>query len=150
MPRLPGRLKDRASIYLDAYPELAYSGRVDRIWPTANRQKATIEVRIKFDQPDGQLRPEMGVRVVFGTQPAVTDGVAAEPAILVPEEAIVEVDGQRGVFVLARDTARFQELLLGESRSGRVTVHGGLRIGERIVLNPPPRLQSGDRVRIQN
>ncbi len=136
-----------ASIYLDAYPEMAYTGHVDRIWPTANRQKATIEVRIKFDHPDGRLRPEMGVRVVFGAQSLVD--ADSGPAILIPQEAIVQLDGQQGVFVLERDTVKFREVDFGESRSGRVTVRLGLRVGERIVVDPPLSLQSGDRVRIQ-
>jgi multidrug resistance efflux pump len=54
-----------ASIYLDAFPEKAYAARVDRIWPTANRTKATVEVRVAFLERDERLRPEMGVRVVF-------------------------------------------------------------------------------------
>ena len=54
-----------ARVFLDAHPEKPYSGRVDRIWPTANRTKATVEVRIVFEERDDRLRPEMGVRVVF-------------------------------------------------------------------------------------
>ncbi|MCA9001611.1 MAG: HlyD family secretion protein, partial [Planctomycetes bacterium] len=62
-----------AVLYLDAFPDVALAGRVDRIWPTANRQKATVEVRVTFDELDARVRPEMGLRVVFSTgekQPA--------------------------------------------------------------------------------
>ncbi|MBK7644823.1 MAG: ATP-binding cassette domain-containing protein [Planctomycetes bacterium] len=55
-----------AKIWLDAYPDKAYAGRVDRIWPTANRSKATVEVRIVFEERDDRLRPEMGVRMDAG------------------------------------------------------------------------------------
>ena len=137
-----------ASIYLDAYPEITYTGHVDRIWPTANRQKGTIEVRIRFDHPDGRLRPEMGVRVVFGELGSGTEG-DSDPVILIPEDAVVEIDGRTGVFFLERDVVRFREVDLGESRSGRITVSAGLQPGQNIVANPPLSLQPGDRVRIQ-
>ncbi len=143
------RPQGRASIFLDAHPETAYAGRIDRIWPTANRQKATIEVRVAFEAPDERLRPEMGVRVVFEpeeaeaqTQPAVLSG------LVVPESTLVQLDGRWGVFRLDRDLARFQVLELGERRSGRVLVRGGLASGDRIVLDPPPELGDGERVRV--
>lgn len=137
-----------ATIYLDGYPEQAFSGRVDRIWPTANRQKATIEVRIIFDQLDKRMRPEMGVRVVFSSQGA-REALACEPAILVPQEAVVETQEASGVFVLERDVARFQQVELGGFRTGRVPVRSGLNVGQMVVIDPPLSLRSGDRVLIR-
>lgn len=143
-----------ANIYLDAYPSRVYPGRVSRIWPTADRQQATIEVRVSFEERDESLRPEMGVRIVFEPDgAAVTAATEAamskkDPSILVSEAAIIEDQGKSGVFVLERDTVRFQELELGDRRAGRVTVKQGLRVGQRIVVAPPPRLASGDRVRL--
>jgi len=138
-----------ATVYLDAYPDRPYRGVVDRIWPTANRQKATIEVRIAFEEPDSRLRPEMGVRVVFGTAPSA-ETADREPAILVPEGAVVELSGDYGVFLLERDVVRFAPVKLGERRSGRVNVRSGLQAGQRIVLDPPLTLNPGDRVRVQS
>ena len=138
-----------ARIFLDAYPEHAYEGSVLRIWPTANRQKATVEVRVGFTDPDERLRPEMGARVVFlgeDVQPVPSDGASA-PVILIPRSAVVAIDGQDHVFVLERDLARARPVVLGEERSGRVVVREGLREGERIVDAPPARLEDGDRVR---
>jgi RND family efflux transporter MFP subunit len=134
-----------ATIFLDAYPETAYAGRVLRIWPTANRQKATVEVRVGFDAPDGRLRPEMGARVVFAAAP-LSSGEAAEPAIMVPRSALVTVAGAPQVFVLERDVARLRAVELGGERAGRVQVRTGLVEGERIVASPPDSLQDGERV----
>lgn len=139
-----------ANIYLDAWPETGYTGRVERIWPTANRQKATIEVRVVFDNPDDKLRPEMGARVVFtevGSAISVTQ--SAEPRVLVPEATIVAIDGQSGVFELERDIARWRPVVPGDSRNGRVAIESGLEGGERIVRDPPTELMDGDRVRVQ-
>ncbi len=147
------RLGAATNIYLDAYPEQKYHGRVDRIWPTADRQKATVEVRIRFLKRDRRLRPEMGVRVVFlaASQPDEnTQQQPAAPQILIPENTVVEIAARPGVFVLERDDAvRFQEISVGKRRAGRVQVQAGLRPGQRIVVDPPSSLQDGARVRVQ-
>lgn len=141
-----------ANIYLDAYPDVLYPGIVDRIWPTANRQKAKIEVRVAFSKPDDRLRPEMGVRVVFS--PGESSLVGSEEneseaeRILIPEGASVRVQGRPGVFQVERGVARFVPVEVGDARSGRVLVKSGLTGGERIVAKPTDSLQDGDRVRV--
>lgn len=139
-----------ANVYLDAFPRKLYKGRVQRIWPTANRQKATIEVRVAFLEPDELLRPEMGARVVFspkefGDAPA---GDAID-VVLIPKPSVVRVDGRPGVFVLERDVARWRGLELGDERGGRVVVAAGLEGGERLVADPPVDLEDGDRVQVR-
>jgi RND family efflux transporter MFP subunit len=142
-------LQAPALIFLDAYPQDGYEGRVLRIWPTANRQKATVEVRVGFTQPDARLRPEMGARVVFRpeTEKQAPKETASEPRILVPRSAVVTIDGRPHVFVLERDVARQREVVLGEEHSGRVVVERGLESGDRIVDAPPDSLREGERVR---
>jgi len=139
-----------ASIFLDAYPESGYEGEVLRIWPTANRTKATVEVRVGFRKPDARLRPEMGARVVFRASDSQSPEAApaGPPRILVPQSAVVTIDGKPHVFVLERDVARQREVVLGEERSGRVVVEQGLTSGERIVDAPPDSLRDGERVRM--
>ncbi len=144
----------RARIFLDAYPEQGYDGEVLRIWPTANRQKATVEVRVGFANPDERLRPEMGARVVFleqdGAPSAAGTAPSAEPArIWIPAGSVVRIDGTNGVFTLERNVARFRPLELGPEERGRFPVLSGLESGERIVADPPDSLEDGDRVRVQ-
>jgi multidrug efflux pump subunit AcrA (membrane-fusion protein) len=143
------RLDGPVSVFLDAHPEREYAGRVTRIWPTANRQKATIEVRARFDEPDELLRPEMGVRIVFlpeDAAPRPGGGEAGEPALLVPESALVRVEGGTAVMVVERDRVSLRPVTLGERRGGRVSISSGLEPGERVVLEPPAGLEDGDRV----
>jgi len=140
-------------VFLDAFPEQRLRGEVDRIWPTADRQKATVEVRVKLLDRPATLRPEMGVRVVFHArdeQPAPTDGAAplADGVLLVPETAVVTVQGRTGAFVVERDTVRFVEVRVGERRGGRAAVEAGLQPGQILVAEPPPKLGDGDRVRL--
>lgn len=142
----------QAEIYLDAFPDHRYTGRVDRIWPTANRQKATVEVRVTFDETDERLRPEMGVRVVFvpeGGEVAAAADEEVPRGVLLPASALVRIDGRAGAFVLERDVARFRALEIGAESAGRVLVLSGLEAGERVVASPPLSLADGDRVRLE-
>jgi len=144
------RIGAPCSVYLDAYPDVPYAGRVDRIWPTADRQKGTIEVRVVFLDPDERLRPELGVRVVFlESDEPVARATESERGLLIAEDAVVPVGERSGVFVLERDVAKFRELALGERRGGKVLVTAGLTEGERIILKPPASLGDGDRVRVK-
>ena len=139
-----------ADVFLDAFPDERYAGVVDRIWPTADRQKATVEVRVKLARKDERLRPEMGVRIVFRAADAPEPAAAGEkPRIVVPEQALATVDGAVGAFVLDGDVARFRKVTAGERKGGRVVVEQGLQKDQRIVLAPPPSLRDGDRVRVQ-
>ena len=138
-----------AQVFLDAWGDRPYAARVDRIWPTANRQKATVEVRVTFLQPDERLRPDMGARVVFLPPEAAAprqNGAPVERALLVPEQALCRREGQEGVFVLEGDVARFRPLQAGEQKGGRRAVQGGLLRGESIISPPPAALRDGDRV----
>jgi HlyD family secretion protein len=144
-----------ARIYLDAYPQKFYAGRVDRIWPTANRTKATVEVRVAFLERDDKLRPEMGVRVVFAgaaapaANGAASDGLPAEARILVPLDCVVRTDGKPSVFLHEDGIARRRAVELGPERASRVVVLAGLSAGEEIVREPPNGLEDGARVRVE-
>ena len=152
------RIDGAAKIFLDANPSRAYPGRVARIWPTANRQKATIEVRVAFLETGDLLRPDMGVRVVFIPEGFVEEGTvvgshvngddASPPAMLIAEAALVRRDGKSGVFVLDGDRVRFRSVEVGVSRSGRVELKTGVEEGETLIVDPPDSLEGGARVRV--
>lgn len=143
------KLGASARIFLDAYPEKGYPGRVDRIWPTANRTKATVVVRVVFLERDERLRPEMGVRIAFGADEKPTPAAEEQkPVLVVPLEAVVKVDGKPSAFVLERDVVRLVTLSLGEEKSGKIVVLAGLAEGDLVVVRPPNGLKSGDRVRV--
>lgn len=142
------KLGGDARIYLDAYPEKPYAGRVDRIWPTANRTKATVEVRVTFLERDDRLRPEMGVRVVFVDKSAVGAEPKNDPKILVPLTALVRRGDKNYVFLLDGDRARLREIQTGLERAGRIAVLVGVAKGDVLVLDAPATLKDGDRVRV--
>lgn len=140
------KLGAAANIYLDAYPGRTYPGRVSRIWPTASRQKASIEVRIVFEKRDEDLRPDMGVRVVFLSDGKTASDAVATAQILISEDTLVEIEGQVGVFVLERDIVRFQAIEIGKRRAGKIEVVSGLKTDQQIVTKPSSDLDDGSRV----
>jgi multidrug efflux pump subunit AcrA (membrane-fusion protein) len=138
-----------AQVFLDAFPERPYRGRVDRIWPTASRSKATVEVRVVFLDPDERLRPDMGVRVVFlpeGGAGEQVPGAETKRELIVPEPALARRDGVEGVFLLEGDVARFRPVTAGQPRNGRVAIASGVERGDPIVSPVPASLVDGDRV----
>jgi RND family efflux transporter MFP subunit len=131
-------------IYLDAYPDDAYRGQVRQIWPTADRQKATVELRAEFIERDDRILPEMGVRIVFTGE---TESTPAEVELRVPTRAVVD-GAEPFVFVYAQGVARRRGIeTRGEPEGGTVHVVTGLDVNERVVLDPPEGLRDGDEVR---
>ena len=119
------------------------------IIPAADRNKATVKVRVAVKQKDPRIVPDMGVRVSFL---AARSGPAAAPAapagVLVPAQA-VRVEGKVGiVFVFANDKVQRRSVALGQSVGPDRQVLTGLAAGERVVLSPPASLGDGDAVKL--
>ncbi len=131
---------------LDAYPDLKIPAHVISIVPTADRQKATVRVRIGLDQLDPRILPDMGIKVSFfedGAQPAT------KAALLVPENAIVS-DGEASYAWVVRDgKVEKRAVKTGPTKDGQVQVTDGLAGGESIVIDAPRRLRDGGAVELK-
>lgn len=127
---------------LEAYPDWTIPAEVIAIVPTADRQKATVKVRVGFSKLDSRILPDMGVRVAFLEEGGRTAG-AQESALLIPGSALVERDGQPVVFVV-KDAVAHQRVVEARERSGgEWVVLSGLEPGEHYVVDPPSRLVEG-------
>jgi HlyD family secretion protein len=127
---------------LDAYPDFQIPARVITTIPSADRQKATVLVRIGFMELDPRILPDMGVKVTFlrDTEDAAP---AARPVTLVPKGA-VKTDGKQSyVFVVVNDRVDRRAITTGGADGDRVEVTAGLNAGERVVVSPPPELSAG-------
>ena len=131
-------------IYLDAFPDDGYRGKVRQIWPTADRTKATVELRVVFLERDERILPEMGVRVVFVRDESQGP---AEVAVYLPERALAGAGDDRFVFVLAGDAVSRRPVRVEPDDGGRLKVLEGLTGGELVVLDPPADLVDGALVR---
>jgi RND family efflux transporter MFP subunit len=142
----------RVSAKLDAYPDWTIPAYVITIVPTADRQKATMKVRIGFDQlDDPRILPDMGVKVAFLAPEQAPDAGGAAPVrrLLVPRQAVTR-DGERDVvFVVNGERAERRAVSVGERRNDDVEITAGLVGGESVILDPPAELADGDRVRVR-
>ena len=135
-----------ARITLDAYPDTSFAGRVRQVVPTADRQKATVLVKVSILDRDPRILPEMGAKVVFEAQNAQ---VAAAPRrVFVPQAALVQSGGRSFVWVMANGVVREQAVDVGPARGDRIEVRQGLMGGESLVLTPPARLKDGSKVKL--
>jgi len=144
-----GRVKPGQDVTaaLDAYPESPIPARVITTVPTADRQKATVLVRVAFNQLDARILPDMGVKVTFLRDAAAPEAPAARPVALVPKAAIAADGNQSYVFVVSGEGVVDRRAIgVGGADGGRVEVVAGLTGGERVVVSPPPTLASGARV----
>jgi HlyD family secretion protein len=138
---------------LDAYPDWQIPAHVITIVPTADRQKATVLVRIAFEKLDPRILPDMGVKVTFlrGENGKAADApVAAQPVTLAPKAAIREDGSSSTVFVVKADgTVERRAVRVGGTDGDRIEIVAGLRAGDRVVVTPPADLKDGARVAIK-
>ena len=135
-----------ARITLDAYPDTSFSGRVRQVVPTADRQKATVLVKVSILDRDPRILPEMGAKVVFEARGAQTQ--AAPRRVFVPQAAVVSADGGSSVWIITDGAVRRQTVDVGPTRGDRVEVRQGLSGGETLVLDPPATLKDGIKVKL--
>ncbi len=131
-------------ITTDAFPDRKYDGFIKEISPEANRQKATVQIKVKVVKPDDFLRPEMNASVAFvSDEKPETSAAPAKPVILVPTSALR--DG--AVFVYLDGKAVRRAVKPGMSSSQGIEIQSGLIGGEDLIVDPPAGLKDGDKVR---
>jgi len=133
---------------LDAYPDFQIPAKVIAVIPTADRQKATVLVRIGFNELDPRMLPDMGVKVTF-LREADAAAPVAQAMTLVPTGA-VKTDGANSyVFLVTQDTVERRAIKTGGTDGDRLEVTAGLKGGDRVVVAPPPDLAEGVKIIIK-
>jgi len=142
---VPGQ---RVEAVLDAYPEWRIPSKVRTVIPTADRQKATVKVRISFDALDPRILPDMGVKVSFlaGEQPG---RVAAAVGVLVPKAALRPSDGNQVVFVVRDGALERRAVRVGDTRGENVEITAGLAAGDQVIISGPEGLRDRQKVRVK-
>jgi len=138
-----------AEVTIEAFPEKRYRAKLRQVIPTADRTKATVQVKVALIDLDPNVKPEMSAKVSFiaPEQPqGSAPGAAAARVIVAPAAAIVERDGGPAVFVLGEGTVTLTPVKTGGTRASGVEITSGLTGSEILVVNPPASLASGDRV----
>ncbi len=143
------RVRDgqRVVANLDAYPDWDIPGAVITTVPAADRQRATVLVRIAFDELDPRILPDMGVNVAF-LEDEPPEPRAGATRLLVPAAAGRSRDGRDVVLVLRVDRVERRAVRLGAAVGNQIEVVSGLTAGERVVVEGPEDLADGDRVTV--
>ena len=149
-----------ADVTLQAYQGQTYRGRLRQIFPSADRAKSIVEVRVSILDPDAHVKPEMTASVTFlepgPKDPAHVRGAgpadpprSAAPVILAPRKAVTDTGGQPAAWVVVNGTVTRRPVTLGAERIDQVEVTSGLLPGETVVLNPPAGLTDRTLVRVK-
>ena len=135
----------RVEAVLDAYPDWKIPGHVVSIVPTADRQKATVRVRIAFDELDPRMLPDMGIKVRFLEE----GGGAERPSPTVPAAAVAREGEESFVWVVRDGAVERRVIVTGDGVADGIAVREGLDGGETVVLEPPRRLRDGVKVELR-
>jgi HlyD family secretion protein len=148
--------KQKAILYTDAFPDKKYNGEIAQISPEANRQKATVQVKVQVLNPDSFLRPDMNATVQFKPSDLDSRDVnskdklaqQAVTGVLVPSAAVKDANGKKVVFIDYQDHAVAREVQVISTRAKGVMVTG-LTGGEDVIVNAPAGLKDGEKVRLK-
>jgi HlyD family secretion protein len=136
-------MKQDAILTVDAYPDKKWQGWIKEMSPEANRQKATVQVKVKVANPDQFLRPEMNATAAFlGAEQSGTPG---RPSVHIPPATLV--DGH--VWVVANGVASPRDVKTGGNTPAGIRVDDGLKGGEELIVNPPTDLKPGAKVAVR-
>lgn len=129
---------------LDAYPDWQIPSTVRTVIPTADRQKATVKVRVSFDRLDPRILPDMGVKVAFlGDEPVKK---TTEARAIVPRSAVRNDGGRSVVFIVTGKKLERRAVTLGSERGGDVEIMAGLLPGDSVVVRGGEGLRDGETV----
>lgn len=141
----------RCTVVTDAYPDKAYNCQVDEISPEANRQKATIQVKVKILKPDQDIRPDMNARVTFLEPDANVEKESRpeERLFVVPKRAILERESGKTVYVVSEGKVQAKPVTVNKEVGSDVFVSAGLAGNEAIIVGESlQQLKIGDRVEV--
>jgi HlyD family secretion protein len=142
-----------ARITLDAYPDTSFVGRVRQVVPTADRQRATVQVKVSIVDRDPRILPEMGARVDFLEPEArLASGpvTASAPRIRVPVAAVREGGGQSVVWLVRDGKLESRAVQAGPASGGFREIRSGLSGGELLLVGGVDAPRAGMRVKVTN
>jgi RND family efflux transporter MFP subunit len=133
-------------IQLDALPDKRFRGVVHMIVPTADRTKATVQVKVRFIDKDDRILPEMSAKVAFLSR-KVKKG-EEKPRTAVYSSAIVSRNGKKIVFLVKGNKVIETPVTTGEVFADMTEVLSGVKAGDRVVIKPPDKLKDGRKIKV--
>jgi HlyD family secretion protein len=137
--------QQKGIVTTDAYPDRRYKGYVEQVSPEADRAKATVQVKVRVQNPDQYLRPDMNATVNFFNDRKADGAGSGKRSLVVPASAV-----QNGaVFAVVNGQARKRSVTTAGSTSNGVLIQDGLIGGEELIVGPPANLRDGQRVEVK-
>lgn len=137
--------RQKGIITTDAYPDKKYQGYIEQISPEADRAKATVQVKVKVENPDELLRPDMNATVAFYNDAKSTPNQQVKSIVTVPSGAV----RNGAVFVVVSGHAVKRPVTTAGTSGNGVLVESGLIGGEDLIVSPPADLKDGQRVEVR-
>jgi HlyD family secretion protein len=138
----------QCEIVLDAFPDVRYPARVAKIVPTADRAKATVQVKVAFRSYDSRVLPEMSAKVHFLPRPAKA-GADTVPVLVVPSSAVTERNGRAVVYVVQNGRAVEVPVTVGRQVGTGVAIREGLAAGTQVIDSIGDRVRRGAKVKVE-
>lgn len=138
-----------ADIVLDAHPEVHFPGEIRAIFPSADRDKATIPVRVRFLVDDERIRPDLGAKVTFMERASFTRVQVVKKSLQVPAAAVRAQNGKSQVWVVREGKAEAAVVETGETAGDQVEIRSGLNEGDQVVIEGANGLRRGAKVRVK-
>jgi RND family efflux transporter MFP subunit len=136
-------------IVLDAYPDVRYPGHVAKIVPTADRAKATVQVKVAFRSYDARVLPEMSAKAHFLPLPSRAARADTQPLLTVPTGAVVERAGHSVVYLVEQGRAVEMPVTLGRRLGASVAIREGLAPGALVIDSVGDGVRRGVKVRVR-
>lgn len=148
------QMNQKAIVTPEAYSDRKYDGILVEIAPEANRQKATVQVKVKILNPDKYLRPEMNAKVAFlADEPRPPEGSSPLPSVvnraMIPKSALIRKGNTTQVFLVQDSKAVVQEVKLGGETEQGFEVLEGLTGGEKVIVSGLDKIKPGDWVKVK-
>jgi len=133
-------------IQLDAVPDTRFPGTIYMIVPTADRSKATVMVKVRFNSIDSRILPEMSAKVAFLSREVKKEEEKSRTAV--SPKAIIDDGGKKFLFVVKQNRVKLTPVTLGAPLGDMVEVLGGATSGDKVVINPLKNLKDNARIKI--
>jgi RND family efflux transporter MFP subunit len=140
----PGQAAEAA---LDAYSDWKIPCKVIAIIPTADRQKATVKVRVGFDKLDPRILPDMAVKVAFHEAAGAPAATTLARSVIVPKSALQNQDGHDVLFAVENGRAVRRAVTVSETQGADDVLSAGVSVGEKVIVEVPAGLKDGAAVK---
>jgi RND family efflux transporter MFP subunit len=137
-----------AEVVPDAYPQRRYRAEVVKIYPQVNRQKGTLKVEVRIEDPDELLLPDMSVRITFFARAPASTAGGGKRVVWIPQAALRQGSNGAYAWVVSRGRLTRERLEVEPPIGDRVSVTSGLAGGEALVVGPEGALREGVAVEV--